>query len=365
LSGILHIDLGKSFRGGQRQCYNLIRYLKQNGIESGCVVSSGCELEERLKELNVPTYPITYSGFDIVGEAARLRKVCGEMDYKIVHAHDSHGHNLALTLKFINPAIRVVVTRRVITGKEKAFISRWKYSNRGIDLFIAISGQVRDELLRWGVSDSRVAQIPSGIDMKHFRPVDTDSFKTRYGIPDRKYYIGTACALDANKDVETLLNAAAGLSYEQDDFMLLVAGDGERFDEYKRLAKFIEIEDRVRFLGTVEEMPKFYSMLDVFVLSSKSEGLGTSLLEAGACGSPVISSRCGGPEEFIKHNENGLLFDIENNEELAKLLESCLLDLELRSRLAKNFKETVQSFDIENIISEITGHYRRLAVMAG
>jgi glycosyltransferase involved in cell wall biosynthesis len=365
LSGILHIDFGKTFRGGQRQCYNLIRYLKQDGIDSGCVVTADSELEAKLKELNVPAFPVSYSGFDIVAEATRLKRVCNEMGYVIAHAHDSHGHNLALTLKFINPSIRVVVTRRVLSGKDKVFLSRWKYTTRSIDLFIAVSSQVKDELIRWGVSDSRLIHIPSGIDTKYFRRMETDAFRQRYGIPDRKHYIGTACALDENKDVETLLNSVAKLSYKQQDFILLIAGQGDRLDEYKRLAKFIEIEEYVRFLGMVDEMPQFYSLLDVYVLSSRSEGLGTSLLEAGACGCPVISSRSGGPEDYIRHGKNGCLFDVEDDETLADLLERLLSDEKLRMEIAGTFKKTVERFDIENVSSEIAEQYRRLAVMAG
>lgn len=365
MSGILHIDLGKTFRGGQRQCYNLIRYLKQDGIDSGCVVAADSELEAKLKELNVPTFPVSYSGFDIVAEATRLKRVCNEMGYVIAHAHDSHGHNLALTLKFISPTIRVVVTRRVLSGKDKVFLSRWKYTTRSIDLFIAVSAPVKDELIRWGVSDSRIAHIPSGIDTKYFRKMDTDSFKLRFGIPDRKYYIGTACALDENKDVETLLNSAAKLSYKQQDFMLLIAGQGDRLDEYRRLAKFIEIEQYVRFLGSVDEMPQFYSLLDLYVLSSRSEGLGTSLLEAGSCGCPVISSRSGGPEDYIRHGENGFLFDIEDDETLLQIIWKLLTDDGHRNEIADSFKKTVERFDIENVSSEVAGQYRRLAVMAG
>lgn len=365
MSGILHIDFGKTFRGGQRQCYNLIRYLKQGGIDSGCVVTADGELEGRLEELNVPTYPVSYSGFDIVAEATRLKRVCSEMGYVIAHAHDSHGHNLALTLKFINPAIRVVVTRRVISGKDKVFLSRWKYATRSIDLIIAVSSRVKDELIRWGVSDSRIAHIPSGIDTKYFRKMETGAFKQHYGIPDRKHYIGTACALDENKDVETLLNSVAKLSYKQKDFILLIAGKGDRLDEYKRLARFIEIEEYVRFLGGVDEMPQFYSLLDLYVLSSRSEGLGTSLLEAGACGCPVVSSRSGGPEEYIRHGENGFLFDIEDDEALLGIMWKLLTDDALRNETAGNFKKTVERFDIENVSSEVARQYRRLAVMAG
>ena len=363
--GILHIDLGRTFRGGQRQAYNLIRYLKENGIDTGCAVASDSDLEKRLSEVGVPTFPISYGGFDIVAESIRLRKVCSEMGYSMIHAHDSHGHNIALTLKFLNPTLRVVVTRRVLSGKSKTLMSRWKYTSRNTDLFIAVSSVVEEELLQWGVSDGRVMHIPSGVDTKYFTRVDVGEFKKRNSIPDRKFYIGTACALDANKDVATLINMVGKLSYEYDDFILLVAGTGEGRDELDRLARFIEVEDKVRFLGQVSEMPQFYSLLDIYVLSSRAEGLGTSLLEAGACGCALVTSDCGGPRDFIDDGRTGYLFPVEDDERLFRIVNELLEDSSKRESVSKSFAETLDRYDMDHVCQQVVTHYNRLALLTG
>ncbi len=362
---VLHIDLGRTFRGGQRQAYNLIRYLKENGIDSGCVVTSESELGNRLDEIGIPTFPIKYGGFDIVAESIRLRRVCSEMGYNMIHAHDSHGHNIALTLRFLNPALRVIVTRRVLSGKSKVLMSRWKYTSRNTDLFIAVSSVVEDELLQWGVSDGRVVHIPSGVDTKYFTLVDADEFKKRNSIPDRKFYIGTACAFDENKDVATLINMAGKLSYKYDDFILLVAGPGEGRGSLERLARFIEAEDKIRFLGQVSEMPQFYSLLDVYVLSSRSEGLGTSLLEAGACGCALVTSDCGGPRDFIDDGRTGYLFPVEDDEKLFRIVNELLEDKGKRESMAKNFAETLDQYDMDHVCRQVMTHYNRLAMLTG
>ena len=223
-------------------------------------------------------------------------------------------------MRFLNPALRLVVTRRVLSGKSKTLLSRWKYRSRNTDLFIAVSSAVEDELIDWGVPDGRIVRIPSGVDRTAFAPVSTDDFRREHNLPDRKFRIGTACALDDNKDVETLINAVAKLSYERDDFMLLVAGSGEKRSYLEDLVRFIEAQDSVRFMGELDNMPAFYSALDVYVLSSRSEGLGTSLLEAGACGCAVVSSDCGGPSDFIRHGYNGFLFPVEDDEALFRII---------------------------------------------
>jgi glycosyltransferase involved in cell wall biosynthesis len=362
---VLHIDLGRTFRGGQRQAYNLIRYLKENGIDTGCAVASESELGNRLSEIGVPIYPMSYGGFDIVAESIRFRKVCSEMGYSIVHAHDSHGHNIALTLRFLNPALRVIVTRRVLGGKSKVLIPRWKYTSRNTDLFIAVSSAVKDELLQWGVSDGRVVHIPSGVDTKYFTSVDTDEFRKTYSIPDRKFYIGTACALDENKDVATLINMAGKLSYECDDFILLVAGTGEGRADLERLARFIEAEDKVRFLGQVSEMPKFYSLLDVYVLSSRAEGLGTSLIEAGACGCALVTSDCGGPRDLIEDGRTGYVFPVEDDEKLFRIVNELLEDRDKRDSVVRSFAETLDRYDMDQVCRQVVTHYNRLAMLTG
>ncbi len=360
--GVLHIDLGKSFRGGQRQVFYLARFLKENGITTGCVVASGGELEKRLAGIGVSTFPINYRGYDIVGESRRIRRICAEMGYNIVHAHDSHGHNIALTLAFIDSAIRVVVTRRVISSKPKNVVSRFKYNSKSVTLFIAVSTAVERELLDLGVPDRRVVHIPSGVDLHYFRSVETDGFRTSYGIPDSKFYIGTASALDDNKDIDTLINAISKLSYDRDDFILLVAGDGSRRTEVEKLIDFIEVGKRVKMLGHIDKMPEFYSLLDVFVLSSRSEGLGTSLIEAGACDTAPVVSECGGPLDFIEEGRTGFVFPVEDDEKLYRIIGSLLDEEQLRKTVATNAAKRASEYGIDVVCREVVEQYNRIAL---
>jgi glycosyltransferase involved in cell wall biosynthesis len=232
-------------------------------------------------------------------------------------------------------------------------------------LFIAVSTVVEKQLLSWGVSDGRVVHIPSGVDLNSFTRIDSSDFKQRHSIPDRAFYIGTACALDDNKDIATVINMASKLSYDRDDFMLLIAGTGERRDELEDLARFIEVDEKVRFLGQVDNMPQFYSLLDLYILSSRSEGLGTSLIEAGACGCPLIASDCGGPKDFIEHGRTGYLFPVEDDEELYRIVGNLLDDEKERESVIERFKETIDRYSVDNVCGEIVNQYNRLALLTG
>lgn len=363
--GVLHIDLGHTFRGGQRETYNLCRYLKQNRIDTGCVVANGGELEKRLISMGVSVYPVEYGGFDIVRESIRLRKVCKELGYQIVHAHDSHGHNLALTMKFINAGLRILVTRQTVKGASKPVVSNWKYTNPLIDLYIAVSSAVESELLEWGVSSRKVARIPVGVDQNWFVHSDTGDFRQKYRIPEAEYYIGTACALDSNKDVATLVNAIGKLSYLRDDFTLLVAGEGDGREELERLIRFIELEDKVILLGQIDEMPQFYSLLNIFVLSSRSEALPFSLIEAGACGCALVSSDCGGTGDLIDDGRTGYLFPVEDDERLFRIVNELLEDRGKRESMAKSFAATLDQYEMDHVCRQVMTHYTRLAMLTG
>jgi glycosyltransferase involved in cell wall biosynthesis len=228
-----------------------------------------------------------------------------------------------------------------------------------------VSSVVESELLRWGVPDGRIMRIPSGVDTRSFRRVGAEGFKETYSIPERQFYIGTACALDENKDVATLINMAGKLSYDRDDFILLVAGTGEGRDDLQRLAEFIEADDNVRFLGHVNEMPQFYSLLDIYVLSSRAEGLGTSLIEAGACGCALVASDCGGPLDFIDDGHNGFIFPVEDDEMLYRIVGGLLEDDDKRLRAAKNFAATVERYDVDHVCDQVVSQYNRLALLTG
>lgn len=134
--------------------------------------------------------------------------------------------------------------------------------------------------------------ILNGIDVERFRPGDQAAARQRLGLPLDVPVIGVSARLEPVKHVDLAIRALASVC--PDNVMLAIAGTGSLCDELVALAHRLGLADRVRLLGHVDDMATFHQAVDVACLSSHAEGLPLSLLEAQACGVPVVATQVGG-----------------------------------------------------------------------
>ncbi len=143
-----------------------------------------------------------------------------------------------------------------------------------------------------------------------------------------KIVVGFLGGLNTNvKGLDILLEATAKL--KNPDLFLKIGGDGILLESYQKRANALGIDEQCEFLGIIHpnERQTFYEGIDFFVLPSRRESFGIVLLEALACGKPVLASRCGGPEDIV-HAENGLLVEPENVEALSSGLQKMVIQLD-------------------------------------
>ncbi len=140
--------------------------------------------------------------------------------------------------------------------------------------------------------------IANGIDENRFKPekVDKNTLLERANLPTHLTFIGCAARLEPVKSHNILIRALAKLP---PNIGLLLAGTGSLLLTLKKLVKELKLEERVFFLGHIQDMSSFYPLLDVFCLSSSNEGLPLSPLEAQACNIPVVLTNVGGCSEAI------------------------------------------------------------------
>lgn len=160
--------------------------------------------------------------------------------------------------------------------------------------------------------------LTNGVDTEFFQPTDADAFRERHGIhADR--IVGYTGRLGSEKRVEELVEFA-----ERFDGEVVVGGDGPYREEYEEIAG-----DNVRFLGFVprEELPAFYSLLDLFVIPSRVENDPLTVLEANACGTPVVGADAAGLTDSVVEGENGLRYEPGSIDDLARAVEEGYDDL--------------------------------------
>lgn len=183
--------------------------------------------------------------------------------------------------------------------------------------------------------------IPNGIDTKKFKPYTTNKkmLLKQAGLPTNLKFIGCAARLESVKAHNVLIKALAKLP---DNIGLLLAGTGSLKSQLEQLAMNLNVEKRIFFLGHVDDMTSFYSLLDVFCLSSHNEGLPLSPMEAQACGVPVVLTDVGGCKEAICR-ETGIIVKPNNPTLLAQALMCSLKKQSIQS--PRVFIENQRSID--------------------
>ncbi len=220
-------------------------------------------------------------------------------------------------------------------------ISRWT-----ADLCLTIL-----ERLEIKTAPDLVRTIPLGTDPAFFQPGrDTREVRARYGLGERRWLLSVA-RLVAYKGLDTGLRVLAELRQHHPDVGYAVVGSGEQLSELHAMTRTLGLEDRVRFLTDVpdRDLPALYNCAEVYLGLSRSteldvEGFGISLVEASACGVPVVAARSGGMPDAVREGETGLLVDGERPDLVAEAVCLLLRNRELARRLGAGGRRAVETF---------------------
>lgn len=219
---------------------------------------------------------------------------------------------------------------------------------------IAISDHAKSELIeRYRFDRERVEMIPHGVNTDRFYPREERPPAVN---PDQVtlLYVGR---IGPRKGIDLALQALSRA--DATDVELLIAGTGRHEQHLRELAAELGVTDRVKFLGYVpdEELPSLYSSADVFVLPSLYEGFGLVLLEAMACGTPVIGTNVGGIPTVIDDGETGLLVEREVPA-LVEAINSLTSDEANRKRMAQNALEKARTTSWDSVVESVEQLYR-------
>ncbi|MBM3291215.1 glycosyltransferase family 4 protein [Candidatus Bathyarchaeota archaeon] len=276
-------------------------------------------------------------------------KICAK-NVDIIHSH------IAIPLGFISSLSKKRIPKVVTchgsdctTSLNNPLFSPFlSYTLSHADVVLTVSNHINRVATIFG--GKNVKTLPLGIDTNNFKPSNLrNMLRKKIGIPDNVVTIGTLSRLVPQKRVEDFICAAA-LVNKVNDFLFIIGGDGPCLYSLKKLVFKFGLKN-VLFLGKINDPSKFYQLLDVFVLTSVSEGLSISLQEAMASGCiPIASTGCGS-EELIRENVNGYLFPPYNYEYLANLIIKAVEN----KRIGEKSRETIiKYFNIEkNVINQI------------
>jgi glycosyltransferase involved in cell wall biosynthesis len=227
---------------------------------------------------------------------------------------------------------------------------------------VSVSSRLAERLARdVGFDRRRVRTIRNGVSTERFgRTVRADA-RAGLGLFQNTIAVGTVGRLEEVKDHGTLLRAFGLVARQNPRAVLLIAGDGPLRSQLERTVQELGLDARVRFLGHRPDVERVLAALDVFVLSSISEGLSNTILEAMACGVPVVATRVGGADELIVENETGLLAPARQPETLATAIATLVNDEAARLRMGVAAGERARAkFSLAGMLTAYESLYTEL-----
>jgi len=363
---LFQVDAGTEWRGGQRQSLFLARELQRKGYEFHYVIQPGSPLFDKASAENLPIIPLKIkSEFDIPA-VLRLTKAIKRKKCVLIHFHDAHSLAIGTGADIFAKVPLRIISRRVDFSLGKNYFSRRKYM-RNVDAIIAVSEGVKEVLVEGGIDPGVIRIIPDGTDFSEFAEASSsDYLRKELSFAPDDYLVGIVAHLADHKGHKYLIRATKILKEKAPKIKVIVVGEGPLMMELNKLVKEIKVEDMVFFLGFREDIHQILASLDLFVLSSYLEGMGSSLLDAMAHRLPVVATQVGGIPEVVKQNETGLLVPPRKPEALARAILRVYNNKELASRLGlKGFEVVRQKFSAEAMAEKIIQVYEEISRKKG
>jgi glycosyltransferase involved in cell wall biosynthesis len=362
----LHIDTARTWRGGQNQVLLTVNGLRSIGHRAALVAHPDGELRRRVDE-GLELIPIAPRTEMDLGAAWRLARVLKRLQPDVIHAHDPHGvamASLALSLGSGSApggrAPALVASRRVDFHLKGNSFSRWKH--RQVDCFIAASNAIRAMLIADGVPDSNVVTVHEGIDIDHVIAAPPVNVHETFFLPHHAPVVGNVGALVPHKGQRHLIEAAHLVVQQLPDVRFVILGEGELREHLERLVREHHLEKHVLLPGFRIDVLGCIKGFDLFVMSSVTEGLGTSLLDAMACSKAIVATKAGGIPEVVDDQVTGLLVEPRDHHALAAAIVRLMADEPIRQRMAvAGFERVSARFTVERMVAETADVYARVA----
>lgn len=335
---ILHIDTELTWRGGQAQIYYMLEQFSSepNHFSHHLISPHQSPLNNKIKSIRNHSF----TSKNIFKRVWSIIKIIRQHQIKLLHAHSSKGHTIAwIVCMFIR--IPLIVTKRTEKKIHNNYFSRKKYLDA--NHIIAISSAVKLNLLKSGLTKEKISIVPDSVSLhlldKKIDPLKIIPFNTKKNKP---FIVGFAGALTPEKGSDVLIEAAKITRDENIKYM--IAGEGPLCDHLKNLITNYHLQEKVYLLGFINDVGSFLKSIDLFVLPSKSEGLGSVLLQAMTAKKPIIASNIGGIPDLIKNQITGVLVPVGDSESIAKSIVRLKNNPKIKMQYADNAFKYVERF---------------------
>jgi glycosyltransferase involved in cell wall biosynthesis len=358
----VHVDTERTWGGGQRQVVWLAEGLSRLGHGTWVVARQAGAFRDRLRHAGVEVTALAPAAeWDPVA-AWRVRSLARRVRADLVVAHAAHAAALA-ALATVGLRSRLVITRRVAHPLRGNPLSSWKY--RRAALIVAVSERVRRVLVGDGIEPRHIEVVHSGVDLRRpAHPAEPATLASLGLDPGRPLAVMVSSLVPPHKDPVSFLGAIAEARRARPDLQALLVGGGPLMEDARRAVASLGLAGAVCLAGHRDDAERLLAAATVAVLSSREEGLGTTLLDAMLWGVPVVATAAGGVGEVVRDGVDGLLSEPGDAAALGANIRAVLDDGALRRRLVAAGHERVRAFSSDAMVQRTLEAYRQAVYSA-
>jgi len=320
-------------------------------------------LEARARERGCPFVAVEDPRPYDVGTLRRMAALCRERGIRIWHGHDYKSNLFGVLLARLCDLRLATTVHGWVKHTEKTpfYFAVDRFALRRYGEVAAVSQDLFDECLRFGVPPERLSLVENAIDTDEFRRRAPASASPLRKLPPGRLLVGAVGRLSEEKGFHLLIEAVELATDAGCDLELWIAGEGDQETRLRERIAASRHAARMKLLGFRTDALALFEAMDVFALSSLREGLPNVVLEAMAMEVPVVATRCGGLEAFGRDGEDMLLVPAGSAEALAAGIERLARDEGLRARLARGARARVErDASFRRRMERFVGIYDRL-----
>lgn len=356
---VLHSESSLGWGGQENRTLNEMIALRELGHEVCVLTQPGAKLAARAQEAGFPTHAIRMRGLADLPALIAIRRYLGESGFDIVNTHSGRDTQLlgiaARSLGGRRP--RIVRTRHLALP----ITSRFTYSVLP-DHVVCVSAFVASYLIGAGVPGSQVTTVLTGVDLSRYR-IDEGgtTLRDELGLSADTPLVGTVAILRRKKGHAELLEAIPAVLAAHPDAHFVFAGNGPQHENLEKRIDELGLADRVHLLGLRRDVVNILGALDLFVLPTHQEALGTAFVEAGAMKLASVATKVDGVPEVILDGVTGILVPALEVAPLAQAITTLLGDAARRREMGKAaYAHVVSHFSREVMGRGMVLVYRRL-----
>lgn len=292
-----------------------------------------------------------------------IKQFIKKNEINILHCHLFRSQVFGYLLKkFYFPKIKLIFHRHgyLLKNLESYFLNRVQ---KEVNLFIAVSQNTKNKLIENAkIDESKIKVLSNFVDLdklnsEALKRYDRDKTREKWGIDKKDFVIGFIGRLAEIKGCKYLIKS---IPYIKLSLKVIIAGDGPERENLASLCKKLNIQDKVVFLGYIEDILKIYKLIDVLVIPSRSEASPMVFYESQALGVPIIASHIPDLNELIKNNENGLLFEPGNEKDLAEKINLVHNNRKLRKKMVRSGFKGIKECSWPNYLMKLRAAYGEL-----